>query len=193
MTSFLNADGSSLTGAMTPGGIGQALKVDGLGNLLVSAGVTNQNLITNGQAFSASTGMLNSGAGTNNYALSIFNPAGSGKTVLIYSIQVANGSGAMTALLQRVTSDPAFSAVTPLNARAGGGVSALAGHVTQATSNQPLSGTYDQVVIVVGATLEILSNGAAILLPGGSNNGLVQYIQTYSAAINSILMRWIEF
>lgn len=149
--------------------------------------------IANGQGFSASTGILNSASGTNNYALSVFNPNNSGKSILVYSIQVANGSGGMTALLQRVTSDPGFTVVTPLNAKAGGGASAIAGHVAQATSNQSLSGTYDQVIAIASTTIELLTNGAALVLPNGSNQGLVQYVQTYSAAINSILMRWIEF
>jgi expansin (peptidoglycan-binding protein) len=149
--------------------------------------------IVNGQGFSASTGMLNSASGTNNYALSVFNPNNSGKNILVYSIQVANGSGGMTAILQRVTSDPGFTAVTPLNAKLGGAASAIAGHVSQATSNQTLSGNYDQVVTIASTTIELLTNGAVILLPNGSNEGLVQYIQTYSTAINSILMRWIEF
>ncbi len=204
MTSFMGPDGSSLSGGLNPSGIINGMNLDAAGNLKVSPGgnlVTNPAItedqirawIANGQGFSASTGVLNSAAGTNNYALSVFNPSTSGKNILIYSIQVANGSGAMTALLQRVTADPAFTAVTPLNAKLGGSASAIAGHVSQATSNQTLSGTYDQVITIASTTMELLTNGAAILLPNGSSEGLVQYIQTYSAAINSILARWIEF
>jgi hypothetical protein len=99
----------------------------------------------------------------------------------------------MTALLQRVTADPSFTAVTPLNAKLGGPSSAIATHVTQATSNQTLSGNYDQVITIASTTMELLTNGAVILLPNGSNNGLVTYIQAYSAAINSIFARWVEF
>jgi hypothetical protein len=204
MTSFMGSDGSSLSGALTPAGIIQGLSLDSVGNLKVAPGgnpVTNPAItedqirawIANGQGFSASTGMLNSASGTNNYALSIFNPNNSGKNILIYSIQVANGSGGMTALLQRVTSDPGFTAVTPLNAKLGGGNSAIAGHVTQATSNQTLLGNFDQVVTLAGTMMELLTNGACILLPSGSNNGIVQYIQTYSVAINVVLARWVEF
>jgi hypothetical protein len=204
MTSFMGPDGSGLVGALNPAGIINGLGLDAAGNLKVTSGgnpVTNPTItedqmrawIANGQGFSASTGILNSASGTNNYALSIFNPNTSGKNILIYSIQVANGSGGMTAILQRVTADPAFTAVTPLNAKLGGSASAIAGHVSQATSNQTLSGTYDQVITIANTTMELLTNGAAILLPNGSNNGLVAYIQTYSAAINSILMRWVEY
>jgi hypothetical protein len=204
MTSFMGPDGSGLVGALNPAGIINGLGLDAAGNLKVTSGgntVTNPTLtadqirawIANGQGFSASTGMLNSASGTNNYALSIFNPNNSGKNILIYSIQVANGSGGITAILQRVTADPAFTAVTPLNAKLGGSASAIAGHVSQATSNQTLSGAYDQVITLASTTMELLINGAAILLPNGSNNGLITYIQTYSAAINSILMRWVEY
>jgi hypothetical protein len=204
MTSFMGPDGSGLVGALNPAGIINGLGLDAAGNLKVTSGgnpVTNPTLtsdqirawIANGQGFSASTGILNSASGTNNYALSIFNPNTSGKNILIYSIQVANGSGGTTAILQRVTADPAFTAVTPLNAKLGGSASAIAGHVSQATSNQTLSGTYDQVITIASTTMELLTNGAVILLPNGSNNGLVAYIQTYSAAINSILMRWVEY
>ncbi len=204
MTSFMGPDGSGLVGALNPAGIINGLGLDAAGNLKVTSGgnlVTNPTItedqirawIANGQGFAASTGMLNSASGTNNYALSLFNPNTSGKNILIYSIQVSNGNGGMTAILQRVTVDPAFTAVTLLNAKLGGSASAIAGHVSQATSNQTLSGTYDQVITLASTTMELLTNGAAILLPNGSNNGLVTYIQTYSAAINSILMWWVEY
>ena len=206
MTSFMGPDGSSLSGALTPLGIINGMNLDAAGNLKVSPGgnpVTNPAItedqirawIANGQGFSASTGILNSAAGTNNYPLSIFNPNNSGKSILLYSIQVSNGSGGMTALLQLVTSNPAFAnQITPINMKAGGPNSALpAAAITAATTNQALVTPYEQVVTLASATLELLTNGAAILLPNGSNNGIVQYIQTYSTAINSILIRWVEF
>ena len=206
MTSFMGPDGSSLSGALTPSGIINGMNLDAAGNLKVSPGgnpVTNPAItedqirawIANGQGFSASTGILNSAAGTNNYPLSIFNPNNSGKSILLYSIQVSNGSGGMTALLQLVTSNPAFAnQITPINMKAGGPNLVLpAAAITAATTNQAIATPYEQVVTLASATLELLTNGAAILLPNGSNNGLVAYVQTYAAAINSILMRWIEF
>jgi len=206
VTSFMGPDGSSLSGALTPSGIINGMNLDAAGNLKVSPGgnpVTNPAItedqirawIANGQGFSASTGILNSAAGTNNYPLSVFNPNNSGKSILLYSIQVSNGSGGMTALLQLVTSNPAFAnQITPINMKAGGPNSALpAAAITAATTNQAITTPYEQVVTLASATLELLTNGAAILLPNGSNNGIVQYIQTYSTAINSILIRWVEF
>lgn len=206
MTGYMNADGSALVGALNPSNVGQALGLDAAGNLKVTPGgnlVTNPTItedqirawIANGQGFSASTGILNSASGTNNYPLSVFNPNNSGKSILLYSIQVSNGSGGATALLQLVTSNPAFAnQVTPINMKAGGPASALpAAAITAATTNQAVAAPYEQVVALASTTLELLTNGAAILLPNGSNNGLVMYIQTYSAAINSILARWTEF
>jgi hypothetical protein len=101
----------------------------------------------------------------------------------------------MTALLQLVTSNPAFAnQITPINMKAGGPNSALpAVAITAATTNQAIAAPYEQVVTLASATLELLTNGAAILLPFGSNNALVAYVQAYGAAINSILMRWVEF
>src|SRR6476646_2194129 len=104
MTSFMGPDGSSLSGALTPSGIILGLNQDAAGNLKVTPGgnlVTNPTItedqirvwIANGQGFSASTGILNSASGTNNYPLSVFNPNNSGKSVLLYSVQVSNGSG----------------------------------------------------------------------------------------------------
>lgn len=151
--------------------------------------------VLNGQSFSADIGLFTSGAGTNNYPLSVFNPKTSPVNVLIYSVQVANGSGGLTALLQLVTSNPAFGTqLVPINMQAGGNASQLSStSVTWANSNQSIATPYEQVVAIASATQEMLTNGAAILLPKGSDNGLVAYIQTYAAGINSLLMRWIEF
>jgi hypothetical protein len=151
--------------------------------------------ILNGQGFSANIGLFTSGSGTNNYPLSIFNPNNSNVNVLIYSIQASNGSGGLTAILQLVTSNPAFGTqLAPINQLANGPNSQLPiSAVTWANSNQSIAAPYAQVATIASATAEMLTNGAAILLPKGSNNGLVTYIQTYGAGINSILARWIEF
>ena len=206
MTNFMGPDGSGLCGAFSAAGIISGLALDAAGNLKVSSGgnpITNPAItedqirawIANGQGFSATTGILNSAAGTNNYPLSVFNPDNSGKSILLYSVQVSNGSGGQTALLQLVTSNPAFTTqVTPINMKAGGPNSTLpATAITTTTTSQTIAAPYEQVATLAGTTLELLSNGAAILLPSGSNNGLVAYIQTYSAAINAILVRWVEF
>lgn len=206
MTGYMNADGSALIGALNPSNVGVALNLDAVGNLKVTPGgnavsnpaITEDQLrawIVNGQGYSASTGIVNSAAGTNNYPLSVFNPSNSGKSILLYSIQVANGSGGMTAFLQLVTSNPAFAnQIAPINMKAGGPTSALpAAAITAATTNQAIAAPYEHVVTLASTTLELLTNGAALLLPNGSNNGLVVYAQTYGVGINALLARWIEF
>src|SRR2546421_1500845 len=109
MTSFMGPDGSSLSGGLNPSGIINGMNLDAAGNLKVSPGgnpVTNPAItqdqirawIANGQGFSASTGILNSAAGTDNYSLSGFYPSTNGKNVFLFSIQVAKGSGGVAAL-----------------------------------------------------------------------------------------------
>ena len=151
--------------------------------------------IANGQGFSLTNGQLNSAAGTNNYPLSVFNPSNSGKNLLIFSIQVANGSGGLTAFLKLVTSNPAWpNQIAPINLKAGGPASALAAtNFTGDTADHAPSSPYLQVVTLASATQELLTDGAAILLPAGNANGLTVYAQTYGAGINSTLIRWIEF
>src|SRR5882757_800722 len=61
-----------------------------------------------GKGYTASTGILTSGSGTNNYPLALFNPNTSSKTIAVYSIQYSNGSGGATGLVQMVTGNPGF-------------------------------------------------------------------------------------
>ena len=194
MTGFVNPDGSSLIGALLASGAGQALGLDSLGNLKVTAIDQLRAYINNGQGFTASAGIINSVAGTNNYPLAIFNPANSGKNILLYSLQATTGTGSMMALLQRVTSNPAFAnAANISNSKAGGAASAIAASCTTTSVSQSIASPYDQVVVNGSGVIELLTNGSTILLPVGSANGIVLYLQTYSAGFNGLTARWIEF
>lgn len=150
-------------------------------------------LIAAGQGFSLSLGNFTSGSSTNQYAVAVFNPS-SNKNVFIYSVQIANGSGGLTGLLQLVTSDPGFTQTNPINSRGGGPASSV-----QATSElstggaTPLAGTFRQITTIASSSQEMLSNGDGILLPRGSSNGLVAYIQTFGAGINSATVKWVEY
>jgi hypothetical protein len=194
MTNFVNADGSGLVGGLNPGGLGQALLVDGNGNLQVQDWVRMQALL--GRAYSGTTGLLNSTTGTNNYPLSIFNPAGSGKNVLIYALHVSSGTSsanAMTVFMQSMTSNPAYAtAANVSNTKLGGAVSAIANSCTFTTTSQTLVGPYMQVEVSTNP-IELLLNGAYILLPAGSANGITVFLQTYASGFNSLLARWLEF
>lgn len=190
MTSFTNADGSGLVGGLNPAGIGQALRLDTSGNLLVQA--WNLAMNANGSAFMASSGLLNSVVG--NYPLVVFNPATSGKNVLIYSIRISTGTGSSNGFLQAVTTNPAYgSAAAVTNKRLGGATSAIATSCTFTSTSQTLSAPYIRVEILTSYPAEILSNGSTILLPNGSANGLIAWITTFGGGYSSITIEWIEY
>src|SRR5258708_23052229 len=149
--------------------------------------------IANGQGYTLSLGNFSSGSGTNNYAVSIFNPSSNSKNILVYSVIAANGSGGQTALLQMITSDTAFTQTNPINSQAGGPASSIQATSRIATSNQSLSGTFRETIAIASATQEMLINGDCILLPKGSSNGLAAYIETFAAGINSLIVKWVEY
>ncbi|HLG62763.1 MAG TPA: hypothetical protein VKY19_12560 [Ktedonosporobacter sp.] len=188
MTGFMNQDGSALVGGLLPSGIGQAAQLDQLGNLAIQPWITS--MILQGKGFMCSTGLLNVAAG--NYPLCIFNAA-SGKNVLIYSLRTVTGTNSMTSFMQIVTTNPAFaSAATITNAKLGGPASALATTCTFASTSQTLTAPYNQVEVGT-QPLELLANGQALLLPANLSQGVVVFLQTYSAGFNSLTARWIEF
>jgi hypothetical protein len=149
-----------------------------------------------GHAYSAHSGLQSSATGTNDYALSIFNPAASGKTIVLYGLHVAASSAAtntITAKLKYTTSDPAYgSAATVSNQRAGGSSSAIASNCTLTTSNTVNSGPYCQSEISNSAA-ELLTNNAIIVLPAGTSNGLTIFLETYATGTYSITARYIEY
>jgi hypothetical protein len=150
--------------------------------------------IAMGKGYSASTGIISAAASTNNYPLSVFNPSSSGKSLAIYSVQFANGSGGATGLLQMTDTNPAFgSQITPISDLGSGSASALPGAaVTSTATSQSLAGSFKQVATLFADTVEVLTNGAMIVLPAGTNSGLVAYLQSYGVGINSVLIRWVE-
>lgn len=190
MTSFTNADGSGLVGGLNPAGVGQALHVDSAGNLLVQQ--WGQAMNAGGSAFMASNGLINAGAG--NYPLAVFNPATSGKNILVYSIRLSTGTGSSNGFLQTVTGNPAFaSAAVITNKRLGGPGSAIAASCTFAAASQSLSAPYTKVEMLTAYPTELLSNTSTLLLPNGSASGIIAWITTFSGGYSSITIEWIEF
>jgi hypothetical protein len=190
MTSFTNADGSGLVGGLNPAGTGQALRLDAGGNLLVVS--WHQAMNINGNAFMASNGLLNAVAG--NYPLAVFNPASSGKNVLIYSIRISTGTGSSNGFLQVITTNPAYSSTALVtNKRLGGAASVIATNCTFTSTAQTLNPPYVRVELLTAYPAELLSNGSAILLPNGSANGLVAWITTFNGGYSSITIEWIEY
>jgi hypothetical protein len=194
MTNFMNADGSGLVGGLNAAGVGQALQLDASGNLQVQD--WQRQLAQQGKVFIGGTGLLSSGTGANTYGLSIFNPANSGKTILIYSVRASSGtasSNSISLLLQATSSNPAYSnAATVSNVRGGGAASAIASTCTFSSSSLSISPPYMQVEISTGP-IDALSNGGYIVLPASSANGLLVLLQTYASGLNNITARWLEF
>lgn len=167
--------------------------------------VNIQNWTRNGQGFYATTGNPVTATNTNVVVcdMSLFNASNSGKNVLIFSISVgANASAMGSNGLYVTTSDPSggtgFTG-TPIsgNLKLGGsGPSAsLSMSATGITTSVTKAGTYAQAFPVNGNVItELLTNGATILLPNGSANGIAVYhsVATAGQAYNCTV-RWIEY
>lgn len=188
---FVSSDGSDLVGGLNPSGVGQAIQLDASGRLLVQDFIRQSTVL--GQAYAATNGCPSLNANT--YALSVFNPSNSGKNILIYSVRQANGSGSSFQQLSAVTSDPGYAnTATPVNTKLGGAASAIATHVTYASTNQSITGT--ALLAEPGPqnnAVELLSNSTVILLPNGSANGLILFMTTFGNGYFAQSMRWIEF
>lgn len=152
-------------------------------------------LIAAGQGFTVSSGKVApSVAGT--FGTAIFN-ASTAKNALIYSIRVF-ASALLGGSLNLVSADPAFG--TPLvayNQKPGAGTSLMTLDGAAATPSVGFSAagnTIETLSFVGGQTIEILTNGAVILLPAGASNGLVCYLNT-SGTTQSYIMtyRYLEF
>lgn len=145
-----------------------------------------------GHAYCAHSGLQSAATGTNDYALSIFNPAASGKNVMLYAIHVA-ANVPFIAKVKATTSDPAYgSAAVVSNQRAGGGASAIASNCTCATSNTSNSGPYLQSEIA-SSPAELLTNERVLLLPAGSSNGISVFVETTGSGTYSITAHYIEY
>lgn len=151
--------------------------------------------IVNGQGFSGTTGKLNAGAAiTAGYSL--FNAAGSGKSILLYSLRLFYVGAPAVHQIQLTTSDPAFGSTAVVsNNKAGGASSAIASSVTYANSNQSsLAGNaYDVIAASGSVMLELFGNGSILLFPSGSGNGIAVYLGIPSANTWAVTARWIEF
>lgn len=184
----LNSDGSQYMDLRRAAGTALAIS----NPVMIETNI--QNAIRNGQGYAATTGSLTSTSG-NAFPLSIFNPSGSGKNILIFSLKVSATGGQFTLDTRAKTTDPAFStALTPVNLKIGGSASVLTSSVTTVNSNQTISGTQIEYDMVLGNTsYELLTNGDVILLPNGSAEGLTLYLVTGASGNYVLNAKWIEF
>ncbi|GHO78492.1 hypothetical protein KSD_62630 [Ktedonobacter sp. SOSP1-85] len=190
MSGFTNNDGSGLVGALNPQGIGQTLRVDTGGNLLVTGG-TLQNALLSGKSFSATTGKQTASSAAV-VACSLYNNTSA--NILLYSITCLSGS-IRTHQLTRGTSNLALgSNALVSNASLGGNSSLLpAGNVTYANSNQTISGTaLDAFSAPAGQLIEVLGNGSLLLLPASASNSLTLYLDLAAAGDWKITYKWLE-
>lgn len=217
MAGYTNPDGSALVGALTPTNVGQALQVDGSGNLkTVAAGTpaeTPINLnqvngnalsatnpvitveqirawIVNGQSFSATTGKQTAGEAIN-AGFSVFNPLASGKTLLVYSIKYVIGNNSFNTLAL-TTTDPAYgSALTVTNNKAGSGTTSVASATFTNTNVTSVGTANDTIGSATNTPTQVFYNGDVLVLPPG--NGCAFYANVSGANAWAVSAEWIEY
>ncbi len=200
---YIGSDGSALAGALNPSGIVAALNLDGSGNLKTNPlpggnAVTNpcitedqiRGWLINGQCFSATYNQTIGAAAQGNFALSIFNPANSGKSILIFSSKVTlNYSIYTVGNLLLNTTDPTYNtAITPANLKAGSSTASIASVTANSATTTWPSGTNIDTSFAIP---EMLTNNAAILLPPG--NGLVSALYVGNSQEYALAAKWVEF
>ena len=205
---FTGNDGSALIGGLNPSNIAQAAIVDAQGRFIISPNAVANPFITEdqiraytlaGQAFSATTGK-NTAPGGSTLGFQLFNPASSGKGILIYSLIVlAAASGihdirVTTADVSTITGWT-NSVITPQNNK-GGGVASVA---TCSFSNTNVTGALlgtSREFTAQGANVavETLTNGESIWLPAGASiNGIAVYYNATGANPWAITAGYLEF
>lgn len=145
--------------------------------------------ILNGQGYSATTGKQTAAAALT-APFSIFNPGGSGKTLLLYSLSYMIGNNSFNTL-NLVTTDPAFgSALSITNHRAGVATASVASATYSNSNATPTGITSDTIGSSSNAFTQLFTNGALLVLPAG--NGLVFYLNLSGANSWCCSARWIE-
>lgn len=149
----------------------------------------------NGQAYSVTTDQQSSG-GSGNFGLSIFNPA-SKKNIFVYSIRSSNQGGSTVFTTTITSTDPAFAGTpTILNGSTGGvGASSVASVSYSTSAVGSTAGTvYDTITGTAYTVVEVLTNGAGILLPSGVSSGVTIYNFASAGSQKWISsFKWIEY
>jgi hypothetical protein len=146
-------------------------------------------LITNGQGFSATTGKLTA-PGSMTGGLSVFNPAASGKTLLVYSLTFTIGNNSFNQV-NFTTSDPALgTSATVSNNKSGGPVSVASCSYANSNISSLAGNVKDIAGTATNTFVQMLSSGNSYVLPAG--NGLVFYANLSGTNIWFCNMAWIE-
>jgi hypothetical protein len=167
-------------------------QVNGVAHSLSSPVFTEDQIrawIINGQSYGTTTGKQTA-AGSINAGFSLFNPAASGKVVLLYSLKFMIGNTSFNTLTL-TTSDPAFgSSLTISNNRAG----AVGSSVVSATftnTNVTTTGTTNDAIGSATNTLtQVFFNGDVLVIPAG--NGMAFYLNISGANSWAVSADWVE-
>ncbi len=177
---------------------------DQYGNVLVSAAAGTPVAVADhvraysmaGQGFVYSTGQLQSPAGNVNLGLSVFNPATSGKSILLYSIKIFY-SGYTMFYLSPTSADPALG--TSANAAntlfASTKTSIASASYTNTSLTPPATNTLLEGMQSAGnyTIADLLTNNAVYILPKGSASGLLLFFNSPAGNTWIAAMKGIEF
>lgn len=170
MSGFINSDGSALVEMNT------------------------QTWARNGQAFSATTTRVLA-AGALTTGVSLFNPATSGKNILIFSIKMGLNNNLIAGQITLTTVDPALgTAMNVYNMKAGGAASAIASSLSYVNGAATQSGNvFDFFQAPAGDFREALLNNKVILLPAGSANGVALFPNIPAAGYWVVTFTYAEY
>lgn len=151
--------------------------------------------IMNQQGFAASTG-LKAAVATGLSALSIFNPANSGKTAVILTAMIGESSGSYHQLTF-VTSDPNFNgtnkgSITPVNMSAGSSTTSVCNVTFSNTGAEAVTGTLVTEIVLAGTNEQFFTDWHDFIvfrLPPG--NGAVMWVSVTTNNWTSAY-KWIE-
>jgi hypothetical protein len=205
MTGYINPDGSALGGGLLPTNLGQALSLDASGNLkVISENVAGMPVITEdairayiaaGQSFNATTGKV-AVVGASS-AVSFFSPASNTKNVLLYSILIAYSStNGIMHDVRLANADPNYpNPLSLINMKQASGAPGSVVNATYATTTITASGSNLLSAPVTGQNLsaQVFENGAALLFPAGTANGVIAFLGNGTTGTFSVTFCWIEF
>ncbi|MGH2494922.1 MAG: hypothetical protein ACRDIV_09490, partial [Ktedonobacteraceae bacterium] len=198
----------ALVGGLNPSGVAQSGIVDAQGRWIISPNAVSNPFITEdqiraytlaGQAFSVTT-TKNQAPGAATLGFQMFNPASSGKNILIYSL-IINIASATFHDFRMTTADVSSitgwsnTAVTPVNNKGGGGTSvATCGYSNTNLTGGLLGSAREVVGVPVTQSVEALSNGECIYLPpAASINGIALYLNATGTNNWSVTAEYLEF
>jgi hypothetical protein len=148
--------------------------------------------IQNGQGFSCTTGKQTA-SGTITAGFAVYNPNGSGKTIIIVAIEVMIGNTSFSSLNFVAGSDPAFgTSMTAANRRNGSGTSSVAS-LSYSNSNQatPPGTTNNTICGASNTAIQALQNGDVIFL--NANTGIAFLPNLSGANSWCVSCQWLEY